>query len=320
MKTVHGFLEAISVHTRRFIALLMLLCAPLPGACATQVEARADPLAPVVLPPVTDADPALWKISDADTTIYVFGTIHVLKPGLGWFDEAVKAAFDASDELVLEIIEPEPAAMMDLVLATAIDQTGTPLRSRLDAKPRARYEKALASLGMAPESLDPFEPWMAAISMSMKALEVAGFDTETGVETALKSAAVQANKPVSSLETAAEQLALFDTLPVANQNAYLDLTVKMLPDTQTGMAEMIAIWSNGDTDGLARLLNEGFVDPLIYRTLLVERNARWAEWIGERMKKPGTIFMAVGAGHLAGPDSMLTMLEPRQVTVERVQY
>lgn len=309
----------------KLLRLLPIMAVWLLSACATDGGAPARSAsaavnAPVTAPLVRDVDPALWKVSDGDTTIYLFGTIHVLKPGLGWFDDAVKASFDSSSQLVLEMLEPEPSEMMALVSRLAIDQEGKPLRDRLSANNRKAYENALATLGMAPDALDPMEPWMASVSVSMSALQLAGFDGATGVETALTAAAKADGKTIIGLETPEEQLGLFDRLPMANQLDYLNLTIRKLHETRSGMNKMIAIWSAGKPDRLAELMNEGIEDPLIYRQLLVERNLRWADWIGKRMDEPGTVFMAVGAAHLAGPDSLIATLAKRRMDVRRIAY
>ena len=274
----------------------------------------------VATTPVRDVDPALWAVSDGDTTIYLFGTIHVLKPGLGWFDDAVRETFDSSSELVLEMLEPEPSEMMALVSRLAIDQEGKRLRDRLSAGDRRAFDKSLAMLDMAPDALDQMEPWMASVSLSMSALQRAGFDSSTGVETALTAAAKASGKTIIGLETPEEQLSLFDRLPMANQLDYLNLTIRKLHETRSGMDRMIAIWSAGKPDGLAKLMNEGIEDPLIYRQLLVERNLRWADWIGKRMEHPGTVFMAVGAAHLAGRDGLIATLAERRMDVRRIAY
>ncbi len=134
-------------------------------------------------PATTDADPALWVVKDEDTTVYLFGTVHVLKPGLGWFDEAVKDAFDKSDQLMLEIVLPEDQSeMVNTMMPLAIDQSGKTLSSRLDAEQLKAYQAALTNLGIAPAQFDMFEPWFPAITLSVLPLTKLGYDPEQGAE------------------------------------------------------------------------------------------------------------------------------------------
>src|SRR3546814_10818020 len=114
------------------------------GNIASAAEPAKAAAAPVA---VTDADPALWVVKDEDTTIYLFGTVHVLKPGLGWFDEAVKTAFDASDQLMLELVMPEDQAeAAKVMMPLAIDRSGKTLSSRLNPEQLAAYQAAMASV------------------------------------------------------------------------------------------------------------------------------------------------------------------------------
>jgi hypothetical protein len=270
---------------------------------------------------VKDADPALWVVKDADTTIYLFGTVHVLKPGLGWFDEAVKAAFDKSDELALEMVEPDLATMQGLVMKMAVNPTGPTLTEKLPADKREAYAKALADAGVPAAALDRFDPWFAAVTLTVAGLPKLGYDPESGAERILSAAAKAANKPVVGLETAEQQLGYFDTLPEPLQVRFLVSTVDDYAKMGTMLDKMVASWSAGDPDTLAATMNEGMREnPEIGKILLADRNARWAEWIDQRLDTPGTVFVAVGAGHLAGGDSVQAKLAAHKLTATRVQY
>lgn len=283
--------------------------------------AYAQTAAPQTAAPAPDADPALWVVKDEDTTIYLFGTIHVLKPGLSWFDEGVKAAFDKSDELVLEMVEPDPAAMQGLVIKMAVNPTGPTLTEKLPADKRAPYAQALADISIPPVALDRFDPWFAAVTLSMAGLPKLGYDPASGAERTLTAAAKAANKPVAGLETPEQQLGYFDSLPEPLQVKFLVSTIDDYAQMGPMLDKMVASWSAGDPDTLAKTMNEEMADtPEIGKVLLADRNARWAEWIDQRMAKPGTVFVAVGAGHLAGADSVQAQLAKHKLTSTRVAY
>lgn len=270
---------------------------------------------------VKDADPALWVIKDADTTIYLFGTVHVLKPGLGWFDEGVKAAFDKSDELVLEMIEPDAATMQGLIMKTALNPKGPTLTEKLPADKREAYAKAMTDVGVPAAALDRFDPWFAAVTLSIAGLPKLGYDPESGAERILGVAAKAANKQVIGLETAEQQLGYFDALPEPLQVKFLVSTVDDYPRMATELDKMIASWSAGDPEALGKTMNEELADtPELSKVLLADRNTRWAEWIEQRLQKPGTVFVAVGAGHLAGAESVQAQLAKHKLTAARVAY
>ena len=291
----------------------LALCLSLP-ACAQQ------PAQPTRA--ANDADPALWVVKDKDTTVYLFGTIHVLKPGLTWFDEAVKTAFDRSDEVKLEIVMPDAAAMQGLVQATGVAAPGTPpLTQRLPEGKRAAFTKAVTDLGLPANALDTFKPWLAATQLSVAPLSKLGYDSDNGPEQVITAAAKQAKKPLTGLETPEQQLGFFGSLSDKAQLDFLVSTVDELPKLNDQMASMVDDWAKGDPDALAREMNDELKSsPEVAKVLLTDRNARWATWIKQRMTRPGTVFVAVGAGHLAGPESVQAHLAKLGVKAERVKY
>lgn len=299
---------------RKFVIALGLAASPVALAAQTPPPAAAATA-------TMDADPALWMVRDDDTTIYLFGTIHVLKPGLSWFDEGVRKAFDASDEVVLEMVTPEPQAMQVLIQRLAITNSGPSLPEKLSPEKRKAYLAALGSLGLPANAFDRTDPWFASTNLSLLPLIKLGYDPAQGVEAQITAAAKTARKPVSGLETAEQQLGFFESLPDAAQIALLNSTVAELPRIQPLIESMIDAWAKGDPDRLAKMMNEGLNDsPEVAEALLTDRNTRWAEWIDTRLDKPGTVFLAVGAGHLAGRESVMAKLAERKLRAVRVPY
>ena len=305
---------------KTWFKLFATTCAAIPFALTAAPAAAETAAAPAAA--TTDADPALWVVKDADTTIYLFGTVHVLKPGLSWFDEAVKTAVDKSDELMLEIVMPEDQAeMAKVMMPLAIDQTGKTLSSRLDADQLKAYQAAMASVGLPPAQFDIFEPWFPAITLSVLPLTKLGYDPEQGAEKLLTAHAKKAGKPVAGLETLSQQLGFFDALPETQQVTFLNAVVKDLDKLGPQLDKMVVLWAKGDPDGLAVTMNESMAaTPELAKTLLWDRNARWADQLKARMDKPGTVFVAVGAGHLAGEKSVQDYLKAQGLTVKRVKY
>lgn len=288
---------------------------------ATEAPSAVEALDPVKAPPpVTDVDPALWVVKDADTTVYLFGTVHILKPGLGWFDEGVKDAFDKSDRLVLELVEPPVAESQALFGKLAMDQQGKTLRSKLSDADRAVYETAMGKIGLPAAALDPFDPWAAAITLSLLAMQKSGFDANSGVEKQLSAAAKIGNKPIEGLESMEFQLGVFDTLPESEQVKFLVETAKLIDDAGSNMDKMVGLWASAETESLGRLMNEGLTSRTLYDALLTKRNANWAKWISAQMEKPGVSFVAVGAGHLAGATSVQALLPAYGLSASRVAY
>jgi uncharacterized protein YbaP (TraB family) len=267
------------------------------------------------------ARPALWVVADEDSTIYLFGTIHILKPQIRWFEGPVRRAFDAADEIVLEVAEDEAGnmAMQAGLLQRAMDPAGAPLSSRLPAVTRAAYLAALERHGLPPQIFDQVKPWFAIFTLMAAPLKTLGYDPQSGADRVIARAAQAAGKPVTGLENAGEQIGFFEGMAEPVQVALLDQTIGELPTLGDTMARMIDVWSAGDPEGIAALMNESVEgNPEVERILLTDRNARWADWIRARLDRPGTVLVAVGAGHLAGPGSVQAMLAQRGIATRRI--
>jgi len=267
-------------------------------------------------PPGAMPGPALWEVSDEDTTIYLFGTVHALPQDTQWFDGRVARAFAASDELVTEIDLSNAAASGEALAAAGMLPEGQNLRELMTPEDRMQYEEALVTLGLPVEGLDRMEPWLAAMTLSLLPLLRDGYQSENGVEMALGARAE--GKKRGGLEQIADQVAIFDALPLEAQLAFLDQTVEQVPRASTTLGAMVAEWLQGDADQLAALLNAELTDPALYDRLLTQRNAHWADWLEKRLDESGTVFVAVGAGHLAGRGSVQEQLRKRGLKVRRI--
>ncbi len=272
--------------------------------------------------PNDNSDPALWVVKDKDTTIYLFGTVHLLKPGLSWFDEAVKDAFDKSDTLVTEIPDGNEAAMAPLMMKYAVAADGKKISDRLSAEQKQRYDAAMSKLGLPTAQFEIFDPWFPMIAIAMGQYTKAGMNPDSGAEKILYKAARDAGKKQEALETAEQQFGWLGSIPQTEQvEGLISAVDKGDSEALAFVDKMTAAWNAGDADALAKIINEDWdTTPETRRIMLSDRNARWADWIKTRMDKPGTVFIAVGAGHLAGDDSVQSLLAKRKIKVKRVAY
>lgn len=265
------------------------------------------------------AEPALWAIRDADSTIYIFGTVHVLKPETRWRSDKVTRAFQQSGELVLEVTgADDPAALQPLVMKYGVDPAN-PLSSKLDPKDQARLKTAAAAAGLPPQGLEPLRPWMAALTLAIVPIVKAGFDPKSGVETILTAEAKAAGKPVGALETLEQQVRFFADMPQPMEVALLSSTLDDVDEGAERLDAMVTAWAAGDVEALeAEFVTETKRDyPQLYDIVLVKRNRVWADQLKTMLDGQGTSFVAVGAGHLVGPDSVQVELARRGVKVER---
>jgi uncharacterized protein len=297
---------------RRLTAALLGLGLVLPVVgCATAADAASERRPRDAMP-----GPALWRLQDNDTTIYLFGTIHVLPEGVDWYDARIARAFEASGEFVTELDMRDPTAINAAITAAAPLPENGNLRELMTPEDRRQYEAALTGLGLPPSALDSYEPWYAALNLSLAPLLRAGFDPETGVETALQDRA--GAKQRVALETNEQQVEMFDGMEMPQQLLYLDSAVEgvdqLVPEVNTMMAE----WLEGDAAQLGEIMRADLDDEYLSNRLLINRNMNWAGWIQRRMQQPGTVFVAVGAAHLAGEGSVQDQLAARRLRVTRI--
>ncbi|HWW65676.1 MAG TPA: TraB/GumN family protein [Sphingomonadaceae bacterium] len=295
------FLAALS-------AALLILLAPPSAARKTDT------------PATIAATPALWVVKDADTTIYLFGTIHMLDPRYHWFEGKVRHAFEGADELVVETVEPPKAEAQAIVARLAGAPDRSPLSNRLPKKVAERYRQELAAAGLPVDALDHYQPWFAAVTLSMLQYNKVGMSAGSGVDVTLMSAAKAAQKPIHPLETFAEQLGFFSSMSENEQIRFLSLSIEELRHSPDMIGTLTRAWAKGDVKTLAKVMNKDMREmPALSKRLLDDRNARWADWIKARLARPGTVFVAVGAGHLGGTASVQTMLARRGIASARVQ-
>ena len=225
--------------------------------------------------------PALWLVGDADTTIYLFGTFHALDGKADWYG-SVRGAFERSDSLVLETLAPD----------------------------------ALVTAGPAPQGA----------RQAIAAGRSAGMRVELGADAVLRRAADALGKPVEGLERFEQQIAMYRQLaaPVpapAAQSA--PQPTAQSADKAAALAQLMTAlqdaWNRGDAsqfESVVEALSKG--SPAAYQAMFADRNANWAAWIGKRLETPGTVFVAVGTGHLVGRDSVQAKLAERGIRSDRI--
>ncbi|MFL6733388.1 MAG: TraB/GumN family protein [Sphingomicrobium sp.] len=256
------------------------------------------PVAPVGVP-AQPARPAMWVLRDADTTIYLFGTFHALDGRTHWFDGNVRQAFSTSDSLVLETIIPE--------------------RPKLSQGSTRRSGHSF-SVPMHGFTVAPGASFLATARVAVTAGQEQGMQVSKGADMVLRHAAEADGKVVEGLELFDTQLGMFARMapvePAAAGSVEYPAAKARLSSVMTLMQ---TAWTRGDQRVFASLLEEmRRSTPENYRVMFPERNAQWAGWIARRMDQPGTVFVAVGAGHFAGPDSVLSKLTMRGLVATRL--
>lgn len=263
---------------------------------------------------------ALWQIADKDGTVrgHLFGTVHALPPGTHWLRPAITDALQGADRLVLEIAEPLDQTIAGEALAELAGTEGLPPPSqRIGAGHRDALAKVYRRLGLTDADFVDTESWAVALQLAAIAGQKAGADPASGAEPVLRRLA--AGKPVAGFETVRGQFGVFDALPARQQLVLLQEVTTEAASDQNEEAAMIALWLRGDDLGIAREANEGFLaDSGLHQALLTERNRDWANQLDAMLKAGARPFVAVGAAHLAGSDSLQRLMMARGWRIRRV--
>ena len=266
-----------------------------------------------------NAEPTLWSVSGQENTVYIYGSVHVLPQGGFAIDGKLADAWKDAEKVCLEI-DSDAVSDQDLqqvTLARAIDPDGRDLFTLLGPD-LDRAKAAATRAGVALEPMAPFEPWFAGMMISIMALQQHGFDIEHGVENIIEAAAETDRKPICAFETADEQLALFDDMPIEQQRKFLIQAIDESSEAKSDMDKMLLAWRTGDEAAMNKLMDEDFEGYRdLAEKLVYGRNEHWAEQVAEMLKDSDDVLVVVGAGHLPGDRGLPSLLRKRGFKVAR---
>lgn len=264
-------------------------------------------LAAALLAPAARAQPPVWVVKDADSEMLLFGSVHVLPPGLEWRPTVLDAGLEKAEDIWFELpVGPATDQEVGRLAATAGTlPPGQSLFRLLPPKDAERLMRLAAVYGVDKAVLDRLEPWLAEVALASATFARSGAEASHGVE-AVVNAGAPATARRRALETPAEQIGLFDQTPMAEQVASLRVSLAELEADPEGYAKLVRAWMEGDTGALDReaLGPLRTASPALFRRLVSERNARWAVELDQRLKGQGRTVVVVGIGHLIGEGSV----------------
>lgn len=287
-----------------------------PSRCAVPTLVLALALAAVP----AEGAPALWAASDDDSTVYLFGTAHAVRPNSRWQTPELEAALASSTALWLEVqTAGDRTAAAAVVQKLGLDRA-TPLESRLSPALKAKLDAVLAQYGVPAARLSPMKPWLAGATLSMLPLAKAGLDAKAGADVSLRASAAAQGDRIEGFETPEAQVRILADLPEGEQLAFLENVIDRAAGGADLPIKIADAWESGDVAAIDSILNAEIKvkTPSLYRRLLVDRNRRYAERIEALLAGKEDQFVAVGVGHLVGADSIRAFLERKGVKVRRI--
>jgi uncharacterized protein YbaP (TraB family) len=267
--------------------------------------------------PADSAHHTLWSVKGKTNTVYLLGSVHFLRPS-EQLPAAVDAAYKDAEKLVMEIDmdDLDPLAAQETTMELGMLPEDQTLESELGAAAYAKVARQAQDMGIDPQIINHFRPWLAAMTLVQLQLLKQGLDPESGVEKRLTALAVSDGKKITGLETLQEQLGMLANLSREQQREFLLYSVADAQNAGREIDEMIAAWRVGDIKALAQILSREFNQfPDLYRPLTVDRNRRWAPHIEALLNEHDDYLVVVGALHLVGKNSVIDLLEKDGYTV-----
>ena len=298
------------------LAAAVVLGGPAQAVAQEAVAATARP-AVRAIPQAQGSGPVMWVIRDADSTIYLLGTVHVLRPTTAWGSPRLEQAFDSADQVYFEIDNPnDQAALLPLIREHGVSPD-RPLTHLISTGDLNRLHLAASTIGSSAAQMDVFRPWLAALTLSVAPLIEAGYDPNSGVELVLRERALANGQTVKGLETIDQQVRIMAGFSEPAQLAYLRATLASFDEGPAALDRLVDAWAAGDVPAMNAIFSSEMSEsgPEVYRSMLTDRNRQWAGQIKTLLDGEGVIFIAVGAAHLMGEGRVQDFLAERGVTV-----
>lgn len=268
--------------------------------------------------------PAMWRLSDADSEIYLFGTFHILPPSLNWTTARLDDALTRTPITMTEADTDSPesqAKMAALVQELGLNPPGVTLSSQLGPERAKQFGLVAARIGLPMAALEPMRPWLALLSLAVGAMQAEGYSSEAGAETVILSRAAAQKDKVAHLETTEFQIRALASLSTEEWLADFERNLEQIADFEGFSKRTLNAWKTGDLQTIDREMIGPMrvAAPGAYKTLMVDRNTNWVGRIEDIMSGSDDYFIAVGAGHLIGEDGVVEMLKRKGYAIERVQ-
>ncbi len=313
-----AFKQGLTGVTIMSLMALTVACgdqAPQPAPTASAPPKAAQPEAP------RPRKVFLWKVDSPQNTVYLLGSIHLLKESDYPLATQINDAYDDAEKLVFEVDlgNLKSSQMQSLIMEKATAKDGKTLQDRLTPETYTLATEKASEIGLPIEAFANFKPWFFSLSLITLKLQRLNFNPENGVDQYFFKKATADGKEVLALEKIEDQFNLFDGFSAGDQEQYIRQTIDELETLETSFQEMVAAWKTGDDQTLATLLLESFKEyPDLEDQIFGARNRKWMTTIEPLLQKEDDYLVVVGAGHLVGKDSVIQLLQSKGHTPKRL--
>ena len=261
---------------------------------------------------------SLWKLEGKSTTVYLLGSVHVLRPENYPLPAVIENAYSNSSIVVFEtdIAELESFASQAKLLSKAMLPEGETLANQLPPAVYASLSNHLTAAGLPALVFEHLKPGMAATMLDTLELQKLGLDPQHGLDMHFNALARKQSKETAALETVDFQIALITDISKEEGELMIKSTLEENTRVKSEINGLLKAWRTGDSEGLEKLLNEETQKaPALYKRLLTDRNRRWVPKIEEWLNGDKTAIVIVGAGHLVGKEGVVELLRAKGLKV-----
>ena len=255
---------------------------------------------------------SLWELHGKHNTVFLLGSIHVLRPSDYPLAPVVLQAYRDAKSVLMEVNLEEISSeqVQAEMLGSAVLPEGKTLPDVLGRERYGRADALAHEVGVELSLFDQFAPWFAAEAISQLQLTQLGFQPQSGVEMYFMDRARSDGKSVEGLETVHDQISLFQNMSLDTQAEYLLSSLEQAHDLPKEVDAMVRAWQRGDTQWFAaELQSELGKDPRLYQSVLVARNRKWLPKIEALLNDDKNYLVIVGTGHLVGQGSVIDLLK-----------
>ena len=263
----------------------------------------------------------LWEVESPQNTIYLLGSIHLLRKTDYPLSQSFQDAFDDAETVVFEVNLADSSShrTQTLILQKARPDQGESLQASLSPETYDLAQQSASELGLPIAAFNQLEPWTFALTLVSFKLQRLGFESRHGVDRHFFEQATKAKKDIIALETLEEQLDLLDQLSAEEQEKFVHQTVLDLDNLEPILGTLVDAWKSGDITALEHLLFNSFQEyPELKAKFFDERNQRWVQQMEPWLQDDQDYLIVVGAGHLVGENSVIQLLQEKGYMAEQL--
>jgi uncharacterized protein YbaP (TraB family) len=268
-----------------------------------------------------DSGPAIWRVQSRESTVYLFGSMHILPAGFSWTTPDIEQAMAKSDLFVFEVPVGDAAIAQEqgFIRQNGILPPRQSLRALLTSNEFEVYSSVMRRAGLIEGQYERYRPWLAALVLGLAYLHPDNLTTLRGADDEIMAFARDQVRHVMYFETPVQQLQLLTNANDEAQLAGLKNLIEKLPSSHNLEQDLRDAWSHGDAEGLNSQLDTIFRDRPDAREFLVSRRNRvWLGTINPLLQRRGTTMITVGAAHMGGKNGLLEMICSEGYRVERL--